>query len=191
MGFLTGTKGGYKELSTIGKDQMPLKSQLVNAGQRQGAGGAFGDAADYYRSLLSDNNDTFNSLANPEMRRFNEQIIPELGEQFAGMGFGGSGLSGSGFRNAAVNAGTDLSERLGAIRANLRQQGAAGLAGIGQQGLQSFHQNVYNPGTPGLLEGLAPLAGSALGVLGAPAGAAAGGALSNFIGGKTGWWGKT
>jgi len=99
----------------------------------------------------------------PEQRRFNEQIIPDLAEQFSGHG----GIGSSGFRNAAVNAGTDLSERLGAIRAQLRQQGAQGLSNIGGMGLQNFNENIHRPETFGLLGGIAEGGGKAAGSLAA------------------------
>lgn len=149
------------QLSLLGPEQQALYQQLLNAGAGPGAGGAFGDAADYYRDLLSNDSNTFNQMIAPEMRRFNEDIIPGLSEQFAGMGSGG--LSSSGFRNAAVNAGTDLSERLGAIRAQLRSQGAAGLAGIGQQGLGQYRENILRPATDGLVQGVAQGFGKGLG----------------------------
>ncbi len=184
MGFFTGTKGGYKQISKLGPEQQALYQQLQRAGTGAGAGGAFGDAGDYYRGLLSDNNSTFQAQAAPEMRQFREQTIPGLSEQFAGMGSGG--LDSSGFRNAAVGAGTDLSERLGAIRANLRQQGAAGLMGLGQQGLQQFNENVYNPGSPGFLEGLSSAAGSALGAFGGPMLGGLGAQAGSWLGSKFG-----
>lgn len=162
--FFMGTPGKMEELSTLTPDQQAIAQGLYGAVQGPGAGGAFGTAADYYRGLLSDDNSTFNAFAAPEQRRFNEQIIPDLAEQFAGMGSGG--LSSSGFRNAAVSAGTDLAERLGAIRANLRQQGAAGLTGIGQQSLQPFKENIYRPPQSGFIEQVAPIAGAALGAYG-------------------------
>lgn len=159
--FFTGTQGKYKQKSTLGEEQQPLYEQLLRAAQGQGGGGAFGTAADYYRDLLSNDSATMSQLSAPELRRFNEEIIPGLSEQFAGMGSGG--LTSSGFRNAAVNAGTDLSERLGAIRANLRSQGAAGLAGIGQSGLGQYNENIYQQGSPGLLDYAADIGGQALG----------------------------
>ncbi len=186
--FLTGTPEKRENVSTLRPEQEQLYNQLQKAGMQQGAGGAFGDAADYYRGLLGNSDEDFNQFAAPQMRQFNEQIIPGLSEQFAGMGSGG--LSSSGFRNAAVNAGTDLSERLGSIRANLRQQGAAGLQNIGQQGLQSYSQNmVTQPGSEGFLSQMAPAIGTALGSFGGPIGSALGGALgsgiSNAFGGKS------
>lgn len=175
MSFLTGTKGRYRKLSTLGKEQQPLYSQLQAANMGRGAGGSFGTAADYYRDLLGNNSEDFNAFAAPQLRQFREEIIPSLSEQFAGMGSGA--LSSSGFRNAAVNAGTDLSERLGAIRAQLRQQGAAGLMGLGQQGLGQFNENIYEAPTPGLLQSAAQGIGQAAGAFGF-------GGVGNWLSGK-------
>lgn len=147
--------------STLGQNQQPLFNQLLGAGQGPGAGGAFGESADYYRSLLG--GEGFDEFAAPEMRRFQQDIIPQLAEQFSG--YGGTGSSG--FRNAATQAGTDLSERLAAMRANLRGQGAAGLQNIGQAGLGSYFQNIHRPETYGLAGGFAEGAGKALGTAGA------------------------
>ena len=178
--FLTGTPEVRENVSTLRPEQEPLYQQLVNAGMAPGAGGAFGTSADYYRNLLGDNSADFNAFAAPQLRQFSQETIPNLSEQFAGMGSGG--LSSSGFRNAGIQAGTDLSERLGAIRANLRQAGAQGLQNIGQQGLGSFSQNmVTEPGTEGFLSQVAPAIGTALGSFAGPAGAAAGGLAGNWI----------
>lgn len=146
----------------FGKEQQPLYQQLLGSAAGPGADGAFGQSADYYRNLLSNSPQDMQQFEAPEMRRFNEDIIPGLSEQFAGMGSGG--LSSSGFRNAAVNAGTDLSERLGAMRANLRQSGAAGLQNIGQAGLGQFNENILRPATGGLIGGMAGGLGQGLGM---------------------------
>ncbi len=183
--FFTGTPEKRKNVSTLRPEQEDLLQQLIDAGMAPGAGGAFGGAADYYRDLLNDDSQTFNQMANPEMRRFREDIIPGLSEQFAGMGSGG--LSSSGFRNAAVNAGTDLSERLGAIRAGLRQQGAQGLSNIGQSGLGQFSQNMTTQqGSPGFLSNVAPAVGTGLGSFAGPIGSAIGGAAGGLFGNSFG-----
>lgn len=145
--------------SLLRPQQEPLFDQAVGAGLGSGAGGAFGTAADYYRNQLSDEDSDADAFAAPELRRFREEIVPELSEQFAGMGAGG--LSSSGFRNAALNAGTSLAERIGALRANLRQQSAQGLSNIGQVGLGQFGENVRNTPQPGFWSGAAQGVGEA------------------------------
>ena len=179
MNFLTGTPEQRENVSTLRPEQEGLYNQAVNAGMGPGAGGAFGEAADYYRGNLSDNPADFNAFAAPALRQYNEQIVPGLSEQFAGMGSGG--LSSSGFRNAQVQGATDLSERLGAMRANLRQQSAQGLQQIGQQGLGNYSQNmVTQPGSEGFLSQIAPAIGQAATAYAAgPQGAAA-----NWFNGK-------
>lgn len=188
--FFEGTPEKRKNVSLLRPEQEPLYQQLVNAGMNQGAGGAFGQAADYYRDLLQNYDDqkNYNDLSAPVMRQYNEDIVPGLSEQFAGMGAGG--LTSSGFRNAQLQGATDLAERLGSLRAQLRQQGeqmrmgaAQGLAGIGQAGLQNFSQNmVTQPGSPGFLANMAPAIGTALGAFAGPVGAAAGHAVGNWFG---------
>ncbi len=182
--FLTGTPEKRENVSTLRPEQEPNYQNLQNSIQQKGAGGAFGDVADYYRNNLSDNPADFNSFAAPQLRQYNEDIVPGLSEQFAGMGSGG--LSSSGFRNAQVQGATDLSERLGAIRANLRQSSAQGLQNLGQLGLGNFSQNmVTQQGTQGVLPGVLGAVGTAVGgpVLGA-VGSAAGNWASNQFGGN-------
>ncbi len=184
--FLTGQDEKRENVSTLRPEQEGLYQQAVGAGMGEGAGGAFGQSADYYRNNLSDNPQDLQNFAAPDIRQFNEQTIPGLSEQFAGMGAGG--LSSSGFRNSAVNSGADLSERIAQIRANLRQNSAAGLQNIGNIGLGNFSQNmVTQQGSPGLLGSIAPAIGTAAGAyFGGPAGAAAGNALGNSFGNSFG-----
>lgn len=184
MGFFTGSKAKNYQQSTLTPAQQPVLNQLTNAAQGKSTGGVFGDLGNYYKDLFDPNGESFQSFQAPEMRRFNEETIPGLSEQFAGMGSGG--LSSSSFRNATVNAGKDLSERLGAIRANLRQQGAAGMANLGQQALGQYSENIHQPATGGFLDTIAPAIGTAAGgIFGGPLGAAAGNAAGNIFGGKS------
>jgi hypothetical protein len=178
MSFFTGDPARNYQQSTLLPGQQQGYQQLQNAAQGKAATGVWGDLGNYYKDLMDPNGQNYNAMQAPEMRKFNEDIIPGLSEQFAGMGSGG--LSSSSFRNAAVNAGTDLSERLGAIRANLRQQGAAGLANIGQQALGNYSQNVHQPGTGGMVDFIGPAIGTAAGSFFGPVGAAAGGAVGNW-----------
>jgi len=199
--FFKGSPEKRENVSLLRPEQEGLYNQLVSAGQGRGAGGAFGQSADYYRNLLGDNSEDYNAFAAPALRQYNQDIMPGISEQFAGMGAGG--LSSSGFMNAQTQGATDLAERLGAIRANLRQQGAQGLQNLGQQGLQSYSQNmVTQPGSEGLLGSIAPALGGTLGTaIGGPIGGMIGSGLGSIgskafggsgsmVGAKTGPYGS-
>lgn len=178
MGFF-GKPERIDYVSNLTPGQQGISNQLIQAMQSPGAGGGYGTAADYYRSLFSDDSSTLNQMVAPEMRRFNEQTIPDLAEQFAGMGSGG--LSSSGFQNASVNAGTDLAERIAAIRAGLREQGAAGLAGLGSQAMQPTMTPIHRPATEGFGGGLLNSAATGLGTAFAgPLGGMLGGLANQF-----------
>jgi len=173
MNFLSGTPEERENVSLLRPEQELGFQQLQDAAQGRGAGGAFGTAADYYRDLMSNDSADYNAFAQPALRQYNEDIVPGISEQFAGMGSGG--LSSSGFRNAQIQGATDLSERLGALRANLRQRGVEGLQNIGQLGLGNYSQNmVTKQGSPGLLGSIGPAVVSAgAGLIGGPGAAAA------------------
>lgn len=179
--FFMGTPESFEQKSTLSPEQQKLFKQLMAALQGQGAGGAFGSAADYYRGLLSDNSADIEAFAAPELRRFRQETMPGLAEQFAGFGAGSGLLGSSAFKNASAMASTDLGERLAAMRAQLRMQGAAGLSNLAQQGFQPIVQNIHRPRQPGFLESAAPAIGTAVGAaVGGPAGAAIGGGLGNL-----------
>lgn len=173
----SGTPEVREQVSNLTPSQLRLQRQRERQAKRN-----FRKAENYYRDILSDNPEQFDAFAAPEMRRFQEQIVPDLAEQFAGMGSGA--LSSSGFRNAAVGAGADLSERLAAIRAGLRQNAAGSLANLGQMALTPHTQwQVTQPAqesfSSGLLSNVAPALGTAFG---AAFGGPIGGAIGNFTG---------
>lgn len=186
--FFTGSPEKHKRVSTLLPEQQGLFEQLQDALQGQGAGGAFGEGADYLYSILNDNPELMDQFFAPETQRYQQETIPGLAEQFAGMGSGG--LSSSGFRNASVRAGADLSERLAALRAGLKQQASQSLFGLGQQGLGNFSQDVVSrQGSPGFLGSVSPAIGSTAGsAIGGPIGGAIGngvGSLSSSLFGKS------
>jgi hypothetical protein len=142
MGFYNDDDDDVRQVSNLTPTQRKTQRQLERAIQGKKGGGVYGDIADYYRDLMSPDSKNAAEMFAPEQRKFNEQTIPDLAEQFAGMGSGN--LSSSGFQNATVGAGTDLSERLAAMRSNLRMQGATGLANLGRQSLQPVVTNTMN-----------------------------------------------
>jgi hypothetical protein len=180
--FFMGTPQRFEQVNNLSKQQMPIQNQLMNAAQNKGAGGAFGESADYYRNLLSNESPDIQAFQAPEMRRFNEQIMPDLAAQYGALGAGDSNLTGSSFRNAAMGQATDLSERLASMRAQLRQQAATGLQNIGGQALNPYMQNINVPAQQGFLSQALPMAvsGLATGFGGPIGGAAANWAMNKF-----------
>ena len=158
--FFLGTPAKFDQRTTLGPNQQPIQGQLSQAAQGQGAGGAFGDAADYFRSLLSQNPQQLQAMIAPEMRRYQQETIPGLAAQFSNIGAGGA-LSGSGFQNSLAGAGRDLSERIANLRAQMQMQGAQGLQGIGRESLGNYFSNTFQPRSAGFLEALAPALGQA------------------------------
>ncbi len=67
MSFFTGTPDTYKQISTLTPEQKPLHSQLRAASQNKGAGGAYGDAADYYRDVLDPDSQTAQMMMAPTL----------------------------------------------------------------------------------------------------------------------------
>ena len=179
--FYLGTPTERDNVSTLRPEQEGLYNQLQASTQGEGAGGGFGTTADYYRNLMSDNPMDYNAYADPMRRQYEQETVPGISEQFAGMGAGG--LSSSGFRNAQVGAATDLAERLGQLRSQLKQQGAAGLQQVGGLGLQNYSQNmVTKQGSQGFLSAVAPAIGTAVGTyFGGPAGGMAGAGVGNGV----------
>lgn len=121
---------------------------------------------DFLQQLLSPGSESLEAFQAPALRQFQEQIMPQLAERFAGLG----ALSSSGFRNAALQEGSSLAERLSAQRGGLGLQGMSQLMSLLQMGLTPQFQNVQAPGTRGALGGL----------LGGLAGSPFGSALQNY-----------
>ena len=97
----------------------------------------------YLQDLFSDP-DFFNRFEAPLQRQFREDTIPNLVNQFAGMGSGGS--FGTGFQNAAAREGRNLEESIASMRGNMMQQNVPNLLSYGQQPI-SNKMNQFQAGT--------------------------------------------
>ena len=175
--FFFGSPPKNQQYNTLNPEQNSLLQKLlgsVNPSQFQLQNSpVYQSGSSYLQSLLGGN---INDFAQPYINEFNQQTIPGLAEQFAGVG----GLSSSGFQNAATGAGANLQAMLASLRGGLQNQalgqGLSYAAGPGSQqfdfarlglGTPSFGQT-YMPRTPGFLEtflgGLSPGIGQGLGL---------------------------
>lgn len=146
---------GYQGYSTLN----PLQQQIMQGGAQLSP-----NYFSYLQELLDPSGQAADRFAAPYMRQFEEQTIPRLAEQFAGVG----GLSSSGFQQSLGQAGAGLAENLAALRENVRLQGS--------QGLQALLQNILGQQTQALVPkqmsfgkqfalGMAPGVGQSLGKL--------------------------
>lgn len=160
--FLFGKKEKMEQVPTMDQGQQDLLSQLLGGLSGQGGGGgALGGGMDFLQKLLSGDTSQFEQ---PLMREFQENIIPQLAERFAGAGSGAQ--DSSAFQQSLGSAGAGLSERLGALRGGLQQQGLGQLSNLMNMGLGSkSFENVLHQGSPGFLGSLAPGVGSSLGFM--------------------------
>src|ERR1051326_5222633 len=99
--WLMGSPDKLKKIPTGTKQQSALHNNLL--AQAMGLsqdGGGFNLANQYYNNLLGGNGDAFNNFSSPFINQFNEQILPQIAERFAGAG----ALSSSGFGQALGGA---------------------------------------------------------------------------------------
>lgn len=139
--------------STLTGPQQQVSDQLLSALSGGQVGGPLGGAFGSLMSILGGGEGAFDEYEAPLKRQFQQEIIPGLAERFAGLGTGGS-LSSSGFQQAGAQAGVDLAERLGALRANLRQGAIGQLSGLLGQGMAPQFEMFQRQPSMGLIPGL-------------------------------------
>jgi hypothetical protein len=185
MELLFGSGDKTSQLSTLDPNQQQaLQGILGQLGSMSGGGGAYSGAQNYLSSLLSGDPNAFAQFEAPYRQEFESKTVPMLAERFAGLSPMGGGLSSSGFGQALGGAGAQLQSQLAGLHGQLRQ-GAAGqamgqfnnLAGLGL-GTRSF-ENMYQPGSTGLVGGALQGLGSGVGM---GLGMAGGGAMGQGVG---------
>ena len=151
--FLFGQKDKIKQAKTLTPDQEQLLSLI-----KEGLISNEGPLKELFGSF---NRDSFEEgVAKPELKRFQEEILPMLQEKYIA---GGQSM-GSGMRRAELKAGTDLSSRLAELLYQAQQQQKQNqMTGVNTSlGTKAF-ENVYKQGSEGLVPGIAKGAAQGLG----------------------------
>jgi hypothetical protein len=178
--WLFGSKDKFKKLPTGTQQQQGLHNSILGqAMNMQGQGGGYDLANQYFNSLLGGNQQqAFDQFSAPYLQQFQEQMLPQIAERFAGAG----ALSSSGFGQALGGAASGLQSQLAQLFSQLQQQAAGQQYGQYNQlastglGYQPFAYQ-QKPGSAGFF---APMLGAAATALGGPIG----GALGQGIGGS-------
>lgn len=134
--WLFGSSPKLKQKPTGTPEQQQFGSQdLISfLQQMMSQGGGLNSANQYDQSLLQQGPEAFNQFSSPYLQQFNEQILPQIAERFAGMG----ALSSSGFGQALGGAAAGLQSNLAQLFSQLQGQAA------GRQ--QGQFQNLSNIG---------------------------------------------
>jgi len=189
--FWSGTPAYTERLPLQPEHISKLLDQLLNVGSSglQNMNYQFEGAPLLQQTLanLGSNKFDFEPIANREVQRFQQDIIPTLAERFSAMGSGGSQRS-SAFQGALGQAGSDLSQGLAALGSQygLQQRGQQqdllrsllgsqlglqelnqrGLGSLLSSGLQPRFEGVYNQAQPGFKHALAGGIGQGTGYIG-------------------------
>lgn len=137
-----GKKGEeFQKLPTMNEGQQGFQKMLLDllSGKEGQQGGPLG----YLQELLSGSPESSAAFKAPIKRQFNEEIVPGLAEQFAGMGAGAQ--SSSGFQQALGSAGAGLSEKLASLRGGLRMQGLQSMMSLLPSAMQESFAYTNKP----------------------------------------------
>jgi hypothetical protein len=165
-GGLLGLFGGGNKQPKIQQQNLlhPLQEKALERYLSQGieTSPLYQQGSSFLQNLLSNNPEAYQAFELPYYQNFQQNIIPQLAERFAGMGTGAGGLSSSGLYNSLGQAGRNLQTDLAALRSGLQTQALPQALNYAQQpfsnllaslGLRVF-QPYERPGQPGLLTGL-------------------------------------
>lgn len=187
--FLFGSPDKLKKIATGTQQQEGLHNNILSQAMGMSQGGGYDLAQQYYNSLLGPNQQqAFDQFSQPYMQQFEEQMLPQIAERFAGMG----ALSSSGFGQALGGAASGLQSQLAQFFSQMQGQAAGQQYNqynqLSQQGL-GYQPFAYQQkqGSGGFL---APMLGAAATAFGGPVagafGNAIGGGISNLFKGGGG-----
>jgi hypothetical protein len=118
--FLFGSEDKFKKLPTGTAQQTQFGGKdLIGLLQRMMQNGGGLDLANQYdQGLLGQGPEAFNNFSAPYLQEFEQQILPQIAERFAGMG----ALSSSGFGQALGGSASNLQAKLAQLFSELQAQ---------------------------------------------------------------------
>lgn len=163
--FLFGSKPKMKRQTLLQPGQQEGLNQLLQ--NPLASNPLYKQGSNYLQNLLGGGNEAYQQFEQPLLDQFQQQIIPQIAERFAGMGTGAGASSSSGLNQSLSQGMKDLGSILGQQRANLTAGSLGQASQYAQQpinnllsalGIRSF-QPYQTSGTQGLVP---PLASGAL-----------------------------
>jgi hypothetical protein len=145
LGLLSGDDDELSKIDAGTPEQQALHNRiLAQAMGMDQPGGGYQNAQNYYNRFLGGNQqEAYNQFASPYLQQFNEQILPQIAERFAGAG----ALSSSGFGQSLGGAAAGLQAKLAQLFSDLQGQAASSLTNqynqLSQAGL-NYQPFAYN-----------------------------------------------
>ena len=155
--LLFGKKGGIERAPRFTDEQMQLFNQYLG-----NIGGAQGMGLDWLQGILSGEPGAFEAFEAPMKRQFEQEVIPTIGERFAGAGSHGA-TSASGLNQSLSQAGRELTQNLAQLRGGLQQSALGQLQGMLGMAYQPTFESLYRQPTMGAVPGLAGGIGQGIG----------------------------
>lgn len=160
--WLFGSPDKLKKVPAGTQQQQNLHNSILGQAMgMQNAGGGYDLAQQYFNSLLGENQgEAFDQFSAPYLQQFQNQLLPQIAERFAGAG----ALSSSGFGQALGGAASGLQSQLAQLFSQL--QGQAAQQQYGQYNQLSQSGLNYQPFAYNQQQGSAGFLGNLLGGLG-------------------------
>jgi len=177
MKFLFGQPGSINATPTVTPQQQQLLDLILGSSM-----GPLQQGFSNLSGILSGDKQAFEA---PAMRQFQQEIVPNIAETFAGLGEGSQGSSA--FAQTLGRSGADLAENLASKRADLQSNALEQLLGLTKTGLQPQFTPMQIPGQEGALQGIFKGLGS---IGGFGASQFLGGGISNLLQGLKFFGGK-
>lgn len=120
--WLFGSPDTIRKVPSGSKEQQALhNSILAQVMGMQGSGGGYNLAQQYFNNLLGPNQQqAYDQFSQPYLQQFQEQMLPQIAERFAGQG----ALSSSGFGQSLGGAASNLQSQLAQLFSSLQGQAA-------------------------------------------------------------------
>jgi len=152
--------GNESKMKGFNKQSLGALLQMLQGGGLQG-NPLFESGSNFLQQLFNPSSQSMQDFQAPYMENFNQNIVPDIANRFAGMGTGASGLSSSGFQQTLGQAGRGLQKDLASMRGQMQMQGAGQALNYAQQPISNMmsaagmvpNQYYERPGQQGLVQG--------------------------------------
>jgi hypothetical protein len=167
--------GNESEMNPFNKMVLQQLLKMMKSGGGLEGNELFGGGSDFLQKLLSNDPQQMQQFQQPYLENFQQNIVPDIANRFAGMGTGASGLSSSGFQQTLAQAGRGLQSDLASMRGQQQLQGLPQALQYAQQPIsnklaaaQSIPGQYFEkPGQAGFLQNFAQGVGQGAGKIGA------------------------